>query len=183
MEVQKRSITVGVDGSEGGRRALAWAVRHAAAVGAQVDVVTAWSWDGTAFVPGALGGPYDAQAYAALRNHLDIEEVLGDLEQPHPTVIPRVVEGPAATVLAEAAKGSELLVVGSRGRGALASALLGSVSEGSARRAQTPVVIVPAPAEPTSWWVRPPRVPATQEMRTVDGVPLVSYVARSMGAP
>lgn len=179
MEVRERLITVGVDGSEEGRRALAWAVRHAAATGADVDVVTAWSWDGTAFFAGALGGPGEAQAYAAARNHADVKKVLGDLDAP-PTVTPRVVEGDAVTVLARAAQDSELLVVGRRRRGRLASALLGSASAALVRRAANPVVVVPAPDEPRSWWVRPP---AREDLRTAAGEPLTRYVARSMGAP
>ncbi len=39
------------------------------------------------------------------------------------------VEGPPATVLVEQAREAELLVVGSRGRGAAKSLLLGSVSQ------------------------------------------------------
>src|SRR5688572_2260466 len=39
----ERLIVVGVDGSDGGRRALVWAVRRAAASGAKVQVVTVYA--------------------------------------------------------------------------------------------------------------------------------------------
>ncbi|HEY4827180.1 MAG TPA: universal stress protein [Solirubrobacteraceae bacterium] len=58
----------------------------------------------------------------------------------------RVVEGPPAEALIETAEreGAELLVIGSRGRGGLRSAVLGSVSRELASRAPCPVVIVPS---------------------------------------
>jgi nucleotide-binding universal stress UspA family protein len=143
MSGNKSLITVGVDGSEGGRRALAWAVRHAATTGSDVEVITAWSWDGMAFAAGAVGGPEETQAYALRVNRSDIEKVLGEFDGPAPAVIPRVIEGNATKVLTEAAKASGLLVVGSPGRGYLAKALMGSVSDASVRRRTSPVLIVP----------------------------------------
>lgn len=51
---------------------------------------------------------------------------------------------PAERILAAAEElGAELLVVGSRGRSAVRSALLGSVSSAVAARARCPVVVVP----------------------------------------
>ena len=60
------------------------------------------------------------------------------------------VEGHPATVLVEQAREAEILVVGSRGRGAARSLLLGSVSQSLAHHAPCPLVIVPAtePADP-----------------------------------
>jgi nucleotide-binding universal stress UspA family protein len=56
-----------------------------------------------------------------------------------------LVEGPTVeTVLDEARKhGARMIVVGSHGRGTIGRALLGSVSEGLARAAHCPVLIVP----------------------------------------
>jgi len=57
-------------------------------------------------------------------------------------VRPRVVEGQAGPVLVEAAEGADLLVVGNRGHGGLAEALLGSVGQYCVRHASCPVVIM-----------------------------------------
>jgi nucleotide-binding universal stress UspA family protein len=58
----------------------------------------------------------------------------------------RLVDGSPAEAILETAEqeGAELLVTGSRGRGALRSAVLGSVSRELAARARCPVVIVPS---------------------------------------
>ena len=53
-----------------------------------------------------------------------------------------VVEGHAASVLVEAARGTSLLVVGSRGHGEFTGLLLGSVSERCVTHAPCPVVVV-----------------------------------------
>ena len=53
-----------------------------------------------------------------------------------------VVEGRAAPMLLEAARGASLLVVGSRGHGELTGLLLGSVSEHCVGRAPCPVTVV-----------------------------------------
>jgi nucleotide-binding universal stress UspA family protein len=53
-----------------------------------------------------------------------------------------VVHGNPADVLLRAAEGAEVLVVGSRGRGGFAAALLGSVSQHVSQHATCPVVIV-----------------------------------------
>jgi nucleotide-binding universal stress UspA family protein len=53
-----------------------------------------------------------------------------------------VVHGNPADVLLRAAEGAEALVVGSRGRGGFARALLGSVSRHVSQHASCPVVIV-----------------------------------------
>ena len=48
-------IVVGVDGSDGGRRALEWAVREAAGRGSAIQAVMAWSRDGLDYAPWGLG--------------------------------------------------------------------------------------------------------------------------------
>ena len=53
-----------------------------------------------------------------------------------------VCEGDPAQVLIEESREADMLVVGSRGRGSLAGALLGSVSQNCASHAQCPVTVV-----------------------------------------
>jgi nucleotide-binding universal stress UspA family protein len=133
-------IVVGVDGSDPSKRALRWAAGQAKLTGAELKVVTSWEY------PPTLGWapPYpsdfdpDADARKAL------EEAVAAVLGADPGVVLHVVvqEGHPAFVLTEAAKGAELLVVGSRGHGAFAGMVLGSVSEYCAAHAPCPVVVV-----------------------------------------
>jgi len=69
-----------------------------------------------------------------------LAEVSG--QEPDVPVRPLVAEGAAADVLLHEAKGADLLVVGSRGHGGLASALLGSVSMYCVLHAHCPVLVL-----------------------------------------
>ncbi len=138
-----RRIVVGVDGSEPSIRALQWAARQAEWSGATLEVLTAWTFPEH---PAPLGleihVPWPDELIAQARVKLD--EVIGDaLPNIDPQrVIARVTRGSAVRVLLDAARDAELLVVGSRGRGAMAELLLGSVSEHCVRHAGCPVVVV-----------------------------------------
>jgi nucleotide-binding universal stress UspA family protein len=63
---------------------------------------------------------------------------------PSAPIVTRVVQGHPAQVLLDAARGADLLVVGSRGHGTLAGMLLGSVSQHCVQHSPCPVVVVPA---------------------------------------
>ena len=138
-----RRIVVGVDGSEPSIRALQWAARQATWSDATLEVVTAWTFPEH---PAPLGleihVPWPDELIAQARVKLD--EVIGDaLPDMDPQGIhARVIRGSAVPVLLDAARDAELLVVGSRGRGAMAELLLGSVSEHCVRHAGCPVVVV-----------------------------------------
>jgi nucleotide-binding universal stress UspA family protein len=139
-------IVVGVDGSKASQQALAWAIRQADLTGASVDAVIAWHHP--VIIAGLPHGPvatleeaaYGEFAATVLSN--SIREVSADSAV---KVNPVVRHGNAAQVLLGAAEGADVLVVGSRGHGGFAGALLGSVSQHCAHHAPCPVVIIRGP--------------------------------------
>ena len=134
-------IVVGVDGSDSSMQALNWAVKQAELTNAPVLVVSAWHWPvawGWGGVPMAppLNPADDAETV--------MKKMLDPVRKSHPdvTIESKVVEGHPAPTLIEASRGSDLLVLGSRGHGEFAGMLLGSVSEHCVSNAKCPVLVV-----------------------------------------
>lgn len=148
---QMRRVVVGVDGSETSRNALRWAAQEAQSHEAELHVVYAWETQGLGAGIGTTPGrrtvaaPEDQRGAAEQLISDVIKEELGANPPDH--VRPSIGRGSAASVLLEASKGADLLVVGSRGLGGFAGLLLGSVSTKMANHATCPVVIV-RPAAP-----------------------------------
>jgi len=139
-------IVVGTDGSPASRAALRWAVRQAELTGATVQPVIAWQYPvatgGYAWAPVAVLDSTDLREAAEKVLAEEIAEVLG--ARTDVRVQPTATEGSPAQVLLDASAGADLLVVGSRGHGGFAGALLGSVSQHCVHHAKCPVVIVRA---------------------------------------
>ncbi|MFJ9818605.1 universal stress protein [Streptomyces sp. NPDC101151] len=139
-EVSRPRVVVGVDGSPSSYAALRWAVRYAGLLDGTVDAVAAWE------LPGLYGWSGPAvdmdvdQEEARERMERELTEALG--ADAAGSVRPLVVHGNPADVLLRAAEGADALVVGGRGRGGFARALLGSVSQHLTQHASCPVVIV-----------------------------------------
>ncbi|MFE2103919.1 MULTISPECIES: universal stress protein [unclassified Streptomyces] len=139
-EDSRPRIVAGVDGSPSSYAALRWAVRYAGLIGGTVDAVAVWE------LPGLYGWSGPAvdmdvdEEDARQRMTRELTEALG--AEAVASVRPLVVEGNPTDVLLRAAEGAECLVVGSRGRGGFAAALLGSVSQHLTQHAGCPVVIV-----------------------------------------
>nr|WSZ20204.1 universal stress protein [Streptomyces canus] len=134
-------IVVGVDGSEAGLRAVDWAADEAALRGLPLRLVYASLWEryeGEALAED-LGRPSeqvraeDIVAAAARRAARRRDDVKISTE-----VLP---EEPEYTLVRES-RGAALLVTGTRGRGGLAGALLGSVSLTVAGHAHCPMIVV-----------------------------------------
>ena len=136
-------VVVGVDGSPTSKRALAWAVDEAGLRRAALTAVTAWH------PPYGLGGPfasmsfdsrpYEEAAGALLDAALDGVDTSGLPDPPQRAV--RL--GSAAGELLDVSRGSDLVVLGSRGLGALAGMVLGSVTSQVALHADCTVVVLP----------------------------------------
>ena len=143
-------VVVGVDGSPGGRAALAWALTAAAREGAEVEVVSAFpvglSWEAPDLLDPdrveTVRADTEARVRAAVAEAAGDPAVRGAAPDDAVPVGITVVPGDPAEQLVLRAEDARLLVVGSRGRGGLQSALLGSVALHCAAHAPCPVVVV-----------------------------------------
>ena len=132
-------IVAGIDGSEASLEALSWAVRQAHLTGSVLEVVMTWEW------PASLGWavpvPEDFDPEADVRRTLDAAIDSSRVTYPEVVVEARVINGHPAPTLVGAARGADLLVVGSRGHGQFVGMLLGSVSEYCVNNASCPVLV------------------------------------------
>ena len=137
-----RRIVVGVDGSPQAERALQHAILQANAWGAELTAVTG--------VPVGNGG-----MLAWLPSNIDREQVLADIGAGMDVLVDRyeaqnpglrirriVLDGTGAELLTEFSTASDLVVLGSRGRGGFRGLLLGSTSQAVLHHSACPVLVV-----------------------------------------
>lgn len=143
--IEPGSIVVAVDGSEHAESALGWAAEQAALERRPLVVVTASDgsdasaigWSGVHASEGEITRRVVAKAQETADEAADLARRL----HPGVSVESVAVRGDARLVLAELSGDAHLLVLGSRGRGPLRSALLGSVSASLVKRADCPLVV------------------------------------------
>ena len=145
------TILVGFDGSAGAEAALRFALSEASIRGADVRLVHAWR--PTPYTVGTRGiGPFPHSVEAeiaakrdaeltALREHVGRAQVRAAAHDVRVDIVG--VEGAPQDVLVEESRDADLLVVGTRGHGRVASLALGSVGRGCAQHGSCPVVLVP----------------------------------------
>jgi nucleotide-binding universal stress UspA family protein len=159
-------VLVGVDGSDSSRAALVAAMEEAVSLGADVEAVASFApadyWTDLSSI--VIPSIEDIRAGLRARTDLVVQDVLAerrDRGDPVPPVRIEVVEGPAPEVLEHRARPGDLLVVGSRGRGAFRGLLLGSVALHCAMHAPCAVLVVhPQPGRRASGDRRPGQVTA-----------------------
>jgi nucleotide-binding universal stress UspA family protein len=131
-------IVVGVDGSPQSIEALRWALDEAAVrPESELCVVLAWQ------LP-FLSNPaaFDRDELQLTYEEFLIKTVSEIVPVPDFPLETLVAMGDTVETLIEAARGAQLLVLGSRGRSAFAGLMLGSVSRACAAVAECPVVVV-----------------------------------------
>lgn len=148
----QQRIVVGVDGSAASRRALLFAAREAQLREGVLHIVAAYDVSPVAYgYAGGLNIGFDASsvedglrgaAEARLKEAADTVAALVPAAVVH--LKTTVAEGRASHVLLDAARGATLLVVGSRGAGALTRLMMGSTSTEVVHQARLPVTVVPA---------------------------------------
>jgi nucleotide-binding universal stress UspA family protein len=146
-ENERPLVVVGVDGSDHATAALRRALHEAARRGARVLAVSAWE-PPPVTLEAYYGMPPD-DAVTDARVHEQRTRAVVDAvraSEPALAAVPVEVEtvaGQAGAALVERARGADLLVVGHRGRGGLASVALGSVGLSCVLHAPCPVLVVP----------------------------------------
>lgn len=143
-------IVVGVDGSDGSRRALDWALEEGAAHDLPVKVVLAWDSGVRDLFSGDPADAVDARERAAV-------ELVGTMvaeaqdrrhgEKPVRTTAV-AIQGDPRVILTTTAEGADQLVVASRGTtGAVSRLVLGSTATYVVHHSPCPVTVVPAAVE------------------------------------
>lgn len=143
--ITPRPLVLAVDGSPSSDRALVWACEEARRDARPLRVVHARPDLSSA----ARGGLFSAltpeqveQLESASQQLVDAAVERARALAPDVPVTAELAEGSPARVVVEASSGAFAVVMGARGRGAVASALLGSVSAQVCRHARCPVVVV-----------------------------------------
>ncbi|MEU8246645.1 universal stress protein [Nonomuraea sp. NPDC048916] len=138
-------VAVGVDDSPECEPALAYAFEQARLRGSTLRTVHAWQLPVHAFAPDL---PYDLDEVRKEQHQL-VTARLEPFKEKYPqvTVVEDVQSAHPVNALTQASEKADLLVVGSHGRGAMGSVLLGSVSRGVLHHARCPVAVVRAADE------------------------------------
>lgn len=138
-------VVVGVDGSKPAQRAVRFAVTEAAALRhTTVSVVHAWAAPDNPGITAPLAT--DIQDWPLLAQHaVDLvnETVAGvRADFPNVEITGQVYNSQPIDALLDATRHAQLLVLGSRGRGAFTGLVLGSVSHSLVRGAHCPVAVL-----------------------------------------
>ncbi|MEE2033044.1 universal stress protein [Rhodococcus chondri] len=136
-----REIVLGVDGSNLSKAAIAHGYEIASLLEAPLVAVHTWMEQST-LTYGEGSRFTDWTAYAEHKKADMVESMAGLSERyPDVRVIHKVERGKPDIVLLEHSSDAQLVVVGSHGRSALASAVLGSTSQGLIHHAMCPVMV------------------------------------------
>ena len=131
-------VTVGVDGSPESLEALDWAAHEATDRAAELVVLSAWD---------ATGFDHAHKAFTTAAHQIEgtlavpVEAIKRRL--PRLRVTTQIVDDAPVAALTKASAESDVVVVGSRGRGGFTGLLLGSTSQRVLHSAQCPLIIVP----------------------------------------
>ncbi len=134
----RSGIVVGVDGSEHARRALAWAAQAARLRSGSLTVVHGYELPLRAH----LSPTFDPGAVEASAHDL-VDAALNGIGRADLHLSTVVSAAGAAGALIDAAADSDLVVVGSRGRGAVQRLVLGSVATQVLQHAPCSVAVIP----------------------------------------
>lgn len=139
----RRTVVVGVDGSDNARRAVRWGAAEARRRDLPLRLMTAFGWvhQSVAGHP-ELGEGYRDILLRHAREQLTDAAEVASAEAPGIDVETQLVVGPPIAVLGDESRRAHLLVLGDTGVGRLAGLVIGSVAAALAAHASCPVVVV-----------------------------------------
>ena len=138
------TVVVGVDGSEASKKAIAFAAEEASTRGIPLTAVYAWMPPLTPGLEYLWSEELVSSQRAAAEEAIAIGVAGLASRYPDLEIRREIVQSPPVAALVDAAKGAEMVVVGSRGRGGISRLLLGSVSHGVLQALPCPVVVTRA---------------------------------------
>ncbi|WP_087096021.1 universal stress protein [Nocardiopsis sp. JB363] len=152
MNAQERppAVIVGVDGTPAAHAALVWATEVAARRGEQLRIVHGLDMPMVMGVFSTSGSErYEASEQAREAGHRLLTDSAEHAREVRPELDVAIVLAPedAPAVLLNEARHGDVIVVGSRGLGAVRALVLGSVSSRTASDAPCPVIVVPEAGE------------------------------------
>lgn len=140
------SVVVGSDESKWGLKALDIAAEFAHQWDAKLTVLSAVPSFGGMGMFASSGGAGGTEAESIMESYLeDLNVRIAPIQERYPDlkIAKSVVPGSAVTALTDASHNSDVVVVGSRGRGGFTGLILGSTSQGLLQHAASPVYVVP----------------------------------------
>lgn len=140
----EKGVVVGIDGSDAAKKAIAYAAEEASRRRVPLTAVYAWM---PPLTPG-LEYLWSEELVESQRSAAEEAIAIGvaGLSERYPDLVinREIVQSAPVAALVQVAEEAELLVVGSRGRGAISRLLLGSVSHGVIQALPCPVIVTRA---------------------------------------
>jgi nucleotide-binding universal stress UspA family protein len=140
-----KPLVAATDGSEESLRAVEWAAREAVLHGAPLRIVAVAELLPLMHGPAAQAADLDTVADILRKNRDSALEAAAKRAvaiSPHLVIGTDALSGPVAQAVTDSGSGALMLVVGSRGTGAFAAIILGSVSRYAATHASCPVAVI-----------------------------------------
>jgi nucleotide-binding universal stress UspA family protein len=139
----RRTVVVGVDGSQEALRAVRWGAAEAGRCGLPLRLVHAVGWVVDPDLgESAIRGDYREALLSRARGRLAVAASAARAVEPGVAIEQHVSAGYQLDVLAEEARLARMLVLGNRGLGRFEELLVGSTAVAMAAHAACPVVVV-----------------------------------------
>jgi nucleotide-binding universal stress UspA family protein len=144
LDIEPRRVVAAVDGSAQSVAAARWAADAARRRGARLDVLHTWQLPYLGYSP-ATAALFDEEAIGS-DAQATISKVLGEIDTSGVEVNPVALRRATVAGIIEHARGAAVLVLGSRGLGAVQRTVFGSVATQVSYHAPCPLVVVPSQA-------------------------------------